>query len=135
MSLTWAPRSGHPSGCHLPGFEAEVRRKGETTSVLVIPTAGRWIALGPVGIIEAPTPAGWPSEDAARAAVEEAVTAFLAPKKRGRPPGRTIRFSRYLPAQLVEAARAEALRRDPTGLVITDGDVFTEWAERGRVMP
>ena len=92
----------------------------------------RWLAFGPdFRLIEFDTGTGrasWPSLGEAQAACERAI----APKKRGRTPGRTIRFARYLPAPLVEAARAEALRRDPTGDVVTDGHVIAEWAERGR---
>ena len=127
--LVWTPRPPP-----LLGSEAAVPYKSGPIRVLTIPVPGstEWLALGPSGVIPSPSREGYQSEATARAAVEGAVGRFLAPKKRGRKPGRTVRFARYLPAPLVEAARAEALRRDPTGEVVTDGHVIAEWAERGR---
>lgn len=117
MSLVWTK--------HESGFK--LTRGGRTAYVYPLTEAAdsRWLAFGPEAMIPSAShgPASWPSIEEAKAACEHA----LAPKRRGRKPGRTVRFSAFLPCPLVEAAEAEATRR---GVKIAI--VIGEWAERGR---
>lgn len=124
MKIEWLPRPAP-----LPGSMATVERKEAPLHVIVIPVPGstEWLALGPSGMIQPPYREPYQSEEAARAAVEEAIVTFLAPKKRGPKAGRTARFSGFLPRPLMDAAKSEALRR---GVKIAL--VIAEWAERGR---